>query len=107
MDPDTFYAVKGILGVTSTVLLLVYMNQSWNEFDRDLHTGLIVGIGQKLRFMCLFGFAVLITSASYEQIIDSVEISSRNVGGLVMICFLIFTVIVSIVETYRIQQRRH
>jgi hypothetical protein len=106
MDPQTFYLIKGIVGVCGTAALLIHMNLSWKDFDKDCD-GYPTGIGQRLRFFCLFGFAVLVTSASYEQIKEGVQVNARNVGALILAAALLVTTVVSIIEASRAQKRRH
>lgn len=100
MDPQTFYVIKGIFGVIGVFLLIAHMNRGWAHFDA---TG---GVGQRLRHITLFYFAVLITAASVEQVRDSIDqISLHSVGALGGAVLLIVTTAVSIVEAA--QQRHH
>jgi hypothetical protein len=106
MDAQTFFTIKGILGAVGTALLLIHMNRSWRDFDKDCD-GIGTGIGQRMRFLCMFGFAVLVTSASYEQIKDGVKVHPHNVGALLLAIALILTTVVSIIESERASHRRH
>lgn len=106
MTAQEFFIFKGVVGVIGTLLLLLHMNQSWTTFDKDSY-GIVTGVGQRMRFLCLFGGAVLVTGASIEQLESAVEINKRNVGALVFIVFLVLTAVVSIIEARRMQERRH
>lgn len=93
MDPQLFFITKGILGVAGVLALVVHMNRSWSTLDPE------GGIGQRLRFITLFYFAVLIVAASYDQVrAGVVHISLNNVGGFGGAILLIVTGLVSIVE---------
>lgn len=105
MDPQAFYITKGIIGVIGTIILIVVMNQNWGNFDKG-PDGVHRGVGQRLRYITLFYFAVLISSASYEQVRQSLEtINLRNIGGFIGALLLIVTGIVSLVE-YNDQRKR-
>lgn len=86
---QTFYLVKGVLGMVGTLGLLFFMWKKWEDFKSR---------GQRLRFMCLLYFSVLVTAASAEQIQEGVEVSLRNIGGLGGAALLILTVVVSVQE---------
>lgn len=87
-----FYLVKGFLGVVAVVLYLAHMTMVFGRLrDRD----------QQLRYLCLLGMALLITSASAEQVRESADVNWRNVGALGMVVLLIVTAAVSIVADKR------
>lgn len=106
MSPEVFYYIKGLVALVATAITVVHMNTAWDTFDRD-GDGVRVGIGQRMRYISWFLFLVLIAAASKEQITEGVEISRRNVGALGVISFALLTAIVSLVEAYRFQKRRH
>lgn len=106
MNPETFYLIKGFLGLGATALCLIHMNHAWPDFDRD-SDGVRTGISQRMRFFALFFFCVLISSASYEQIEDGIDISKRNVGALFVISFTIVTLVITVIEEARKNNRRH
>lgn len=106
MNPETFYFVKGMIALVCTVITVIHMNLSWDEFDRDA-SGVRVGISQRLRYISWFLFVVLIASASYEQIRDGAAINPRNVGAMAVITFAVITAIVSLVEARNRKTHSH
>jgi len=89
MDPEVFHAVKGCVALLATVLLIMHMSAAWNLTD---------GRGQRLRYLTLLYFAVLITYASVEQAKDAATIESRHLGALLGVILLVVTMVVSIRE---------
>ena len=106
MSPETFYAIKGIIGLVGTILIVVHMNKSWNDLDHDA-AGVRTGISQRMRYISWFMFVVLVAAASKEQIDDGIDISKRNVGAMFVVSFAVLTSIISIIEATRSAQRRH
>lgn len=106
MTPETFYAIKGFIALTGTILIVVHMNKSWNDLDRD-EDGVRTGVSQRMRYISWFMFVVLVAAASKEQIDDGIDISRRNVGAMFVVSFAVLTAIVSIIEAARNVQRRH
>jgi hypothetical protein len=86
---EAFFYVKGFVGVIGTTILVMYMNNRWHSFESK---------GQRLRFITLLYFAVLITAASAEQVMDGVQVSLRNVGAFGGAVLLVYTVYVSVRE---------
>lgn len=106
MDDQTFYIVKGLVALVGTISVVVHMNMSWHEFDRD-HSGVRTGVSQRMRYISWFLFIVLIAAASKEQIADGVEVSKRNVAALFVVTFALLTALVSIKEALDNLRRRH
>lgn len=90
-----FYIVKGIAALVSTLLLLWHMTGSWEHLTRH------GSLGQRLRYFTLLGFSVLVTGGSAEQVQEGVEVSYRNLGGMVVTILLAIAMIVSIREMTR------
>jgi hypothetical protein len=86
---DVFYIVKGIVALVSTLVLVAHMNRSWYRFTT---------LGQRLRYLVLFGFTAVGAGGSFEQISEGAAVSYRNVGALLVFVFLAVTSVVSIRE---------
>lgn len=84
-----FYAIKGILGLIATVLLVFHMMREWRR-TRCL--------SQRMRFISLLAFSVLITGASVEQIQQHALINYRNLGACICILWLVVAIVVSLVH---------
>lgn len=84
-----FYWIKGVLATAGVILLHMHMKQARKE----------VSFGRWLRYLCLMYFAILIAGASIEQLADMAEVNYRNMGAMVGMVLLVFTMIVSIRET--------
>ncbi len=84
-----FYYLKGAVALTATVALIVHMQTVWTY---------VVKLGQRLRYLTLLYFAVLITYASVEQIRMNELVDSRNVASLFGVVLLIVTMAVSVHE---------
>lgn len=70
-----FFAVKGLLGVTATVILVFHMIHIWGDINRW---------SQRLRYIALLYCAAFFTTLSTDQIQRRVEdINLRNIGGMV------------------------
>lgn len=106
MNPETFYVIKGMVALVGTILIVVHMNMSWGQFDRD-NDGVRTGVSQRMRYISWFMFVVLIAAASKEQISDGVEVSKRNSAALFVVSFAVLTAIVSIKEALDNLRRRH
>lgn len=93
VDPHhTFYVIKGVLGVIGVLALVFYMDRSWPHFDIE------GGYGQRLRFITLFYFAVLVTAVSYDQVRTSASITLNSIGALGGAILLAITSVVSLLE---------
>lgn len=102
LGPEAFYIIKGLIGVTAVGVLIVHMNRSWSTFDAS------GGIGQRLRYITLFYFAVFISSVSYQQVRDQVrDITLQTIGALGGIILLLITAFVSLAEARNRRIRRH
>lgn len=89
---EQFFALKGLIGVVSTVLLVVHMMQTWGE---------PLTAGRRLRYYALLFASFIVTGASYEQIYDDAVVNWRNIGGFVAAALITVAAIVSIVEDSR------
>lgn len=106
MSAHTFYLAKGVVALVATVLVVIHMNLSWHNFDRD-EDGVRIGISQRLRYLSWFLFIVLVAGASKEQLDDGVSIAPRNVGAMFVIAFATVAAVVSIDESRQNRRRRH
>lgn len=99
MNGQVFFVLKGLIGVVAVLTILYNMNNSWAEFDRDPITGESVGVAQRLRYITLFYFAVLITAVSTQQATDGNQpIDWRAIGAFVGVSLCLLTAIVSVRE---------
>lgn len=80
---EQFYVAKALLGLVSVILLLIHMNQTW---DALLHRS---KLSQRLRYLTLLAFSVLVTGASLEQLNDDATVNYRNLGGMAVTLLLI------------------
>lgn len=86
---EVFFLVKGILALTSTLLIILHMNWVWWK---------ITTLGQRLRYLTLLAFSILIAGGSVEQVKDNALVNYRNLGGLAVTIMLIVAMLVSIRE---------
>ena len=84
-----FYYAKGTIALAATLLLIVHMQIVWSY---------VVKLGQRLRYLTLLYFSVLITYASVEQVRMGELVNSRNVAALFGMFLLVVTMVVSIRE---------
>lgn len=84
-----FYVTKGVVGVAAVALYIAHMSAVWAGLKNN---------AQRLRYVCLLYGAVLVTSASAEQVKQEAEVNWRNVGGLGFILLLLLTVVVSMLK---------
>jgi len=89
---DTFYVVKGIGALLATCLLVWHMQRTWHA---------VQGWGQRLRYLTLFYFAVLITAASVEQTSQHADVNLRNLGAILGVVLLVAAMVVSLHESRR------
>lgn len=89
---EQFYIIKGLGALIATLLLIAHMSRTWHNVQTW---------GQRLRYLTLFYFAVLITAASVEQTSQNAPVNLRNVGALLGVGLLIVAAIVSLRETRR------
>ena len=87
-----FYVLKGILAVFATALLLLHMVRGWER---------IVSWAQRLRYLSLLYFAMLVAYASAEQVHEAAPVNLRNIGGLVGVALLIVAALASIYDDAR------
>lgn len=106
MSPETFFFLKGLIALITTVFVVIHMNWSWVDFDRD-EDRIRTGIGQRMRYISWFLFIILIAGASAEQIHDGSLINPRNVAAIFVVSFATLTAIISIIEARRKRLRRH
>ena len=91
-----FFIVKGVIGIVATVLYLVHMAKVWPT---------LVYLDQQLRYLCLLSGAVLVTSASVEQVQDDALVNWRHLGAMVFVTLLLLAAVLSIVLD-RVRQNR-
>lgn len=92
LEPHQFYYLKGVLALTATVLLILHMTNTWPT---------TATLGQRLRYMSLLWFSILVTYASVEQIREQASVNARNVLSLVGMVLLIVAAVVSLRENRR------
>lgn len=86
---DVFFAIKGVVAVISTIILLIHMSRSWYRLGSR---------AQRLRYLNLFVFAAVGSGGSLEQISESTIVSYRHLGALIAFLLLAVTSIISIRE---------
>lgn len=89
---NEFYILKGMLSLAATCLLIIHMHRTWDATASP---------GQRLRYLSLLYFAVLITASSVEQTQQDVAVNYRNVGAIIGVGLLIYTMVVSLREYLR------
>src|SRR5690349_2022965 len=89
LTPEQFYIVKGLGALVATILLVAHMQIAWGSIEK---------LGQRLRYLTLFYFAVLMTAASVGQTATDQPINWWNVGGFGGAALLVVTMVVSIKE---------
>jgi hypothetical protein len=87
-DTEVFFLIKGIISVLSVILLLFHMSTSQKVIRRP----------QRMRYVSLFGFAVVVAGTSARQIDDHDTVQTENIAMFVVIIFLLLTAIVSICD---------
>lgn len=90
IDPQIFYKIQGVISTLATVLVVFHMNMYWPQ---------IIQRGEKLRYVALLGFSLLLLYASREQILHNIPVESRNIFAIALMVFLLFAMIYSIRET--------
>jgi hypothetical protein len=85
-DTELFFAIKGIISVLSVVLLIFHMSTSPQVIRR----------AQRMRYISLLGFAVVVTGKSAKQVSDNSSIQIDNAAVFIVSVFLLLTAIVSI-----------
>lgn len=89
---SAFFLIKGFLGLISTLLLIYHMLHTWQ---------FIPALGQRLRYITLLGFSVLVTGSTAEQVQQETLVNYRNIGTVVVLTLLIIAMVVSIREDLR------
>lgn len=89
---ETFYITKGLVALVAVVLLLIHMQAVWGDH---------MTWGRRLRYLAPLYFAVLLTSATVEQVHETAPVNYRNLGGLLGALLLIATALVSMREQRR------
>jgi cellobiose-specific phosphotransferase system component IIC len=95
-----FILAKGLLAMVSTIMLLIHMNLTWDRISANA-----TGWGQRLRYLSLLGFSILVTGATAEQLAENSLVGYRHLGSLSVIVFLIVAMSFSLKEDY--EQRHH
>lgn len=70
-----FYAVKGLVGIVAVLVLLVHMSLTWPRVGT---------FAQRLRYLLLLGFVIVVAAASPAQYDSHVPVTGRNVAGFVL-----------------------
>ena len=82
-----FFAIKGVLGMVATILFIMHMARSWSQR---------ICLSQRMRYISLLAFSVMITGAPVEQIHDGALVNYRNLGAGLCIVWMVVTSLVSI-----------
>jgi len=91
-----FYVLKGVLALIGTLMLIYHMHKTWTW---------VTNWPQRLRYLVLFGFATLLTGASWEQINQGAPVNWRNIGAMLLAVALIVAMAISI--HYDLVRERH
>ena len=86
---ETFYRVKGYVGLAGTLVLLVHMHETWGRVET---------LARRMRYYALLAAAVLLAGASVEQVHQGAEVNLRNIGGLVVSLVILAAAVVSALE---------
>lgn len=87
---EHFFLIKGLVGLAATILYIYHMMTVASELETR---------GQRMRYLSLLGFAVLVTSSSVGQATTpDFKIHWWNVASLLVTIFLALTALVSIRE---------
>lgn len=108
MDPESFYLMKGMTGLLGTVLVVIHMQLSWGQFDRDSN-GVRTGITQRARYLSWFLFILYITIVSYKQVKLAIPppVVDINVGSFFVEGVAAVVALLSIIEARHKLLRRH
>ena len=91
--PDTWVepiiTLKGLIALVSVLLLLWHMTQAWC---------CVRSIGQKLRYLTLLAYAILVAGASLEQLHEGAMLSYRHLGSVFVTSLLVVAATVSLRE---------
>lgn len=89
---------KGLLAAASVVLLITHMQIEWRY---------LTSRAQRLRYLTLLGYAVLVAGATGEQLAEGMLLSYRHLGSIVVTALLCWTSYVSMREAHerRVQSR--
>lgn len=87
-----FFIAKGLIALLSTVLLLFHMTKEWGRMQEESTRG------QRMRYITLLAFSVLVTGGSAEQVTEETLVSYRHLGAAVVALLLLVTVIISMRE---------
>lgn len=87
-----FWYVKGFVALVATVLLVIQMQRTWSTVNSS---------GQRLRYLSLLYFAVLVTAVSVDQVSVGDLVTWRNLGAFFGVVLLLITACVSL------RERRH
>lgn len=86
MGSDVFFATKGIVSLLSVVLLTYHMTT----------TEKAMRLAQRMRYVTLLGFAVVVAGGSGRQLAEGEVIKPEHWGSLIVSIFLVVTALVSI-----------
>lgn len=93
MTPDSidryFFVVRAVVALVSTIAYLYHMNKVWSHITRW---------SQRLRYLTLLGWAVLVTARSYGQAVNEAAIEWYSIAAFGLTTLLLITAIVSIRE---------
>jgi hypothetical protein len=82
--------IKGLIALASVLLLLWHMTQAWC---------CVRTFGQKLRYLTLLAYAILVAGASLEQLNEGIVLSYRHLGSVAVTSMLVVAAVVSLRET--------
>lgn len=92
MNNETFFVIKGVVGILSVLLLTYHMTTSEKVMRRP----------QRMRYITLLGFAVVVAGGSARQFAAHEHVEPEHWGSMMMSVFLVVTAVVSIYD-----ERKH
>lgn len=89
---DVFFVAKGVIAFIGVILLVWHMWLDWSK---------VTALGQRLRYLTLFGFAASVVGRSVVQANTDAPIDAGAKSAFVCVCLLVITMLVSIRESSR------
>jgi hypothetical protein len=88
---NVLFAGKAMLGVIAVILLITHMNQHWC---------CISSLAQRMRYITLLAYAVLVTGGSAEQVAEAELVSYRHLGSVLVTLLLVVAMTLSLLERH-------
>lgn len=87
-----FFMFKGCFALLVCVMVVIHTHRVWEQLKR---TG---SIGQRLRYIALTCWVILVASSACEQVHENLRVSYRNLGAIVVLIVTMVAMVVSIRE---------